>query len=91
MVDEPASRYPYADDGRIAVPAPSDWLDPMIALSFAAAATSTIGLATGVMLRGARVDAGDRRALASGGIVAPDMSCSERTPERRAARRGGLE
>ncbi|MGB3354270.1 MAG: LLM class F420-dependent oxidoreductase [Mycobacterium sp.] len=50
MVDEPVSRYPYADDGRIAVPATADWLDPMIALSFAAAATNRIGLATGVLL-----------------------------------------
>jgi probable F420-dependent oxidoreductase len=50
MVDRPASRYPYAADGRIAVAAPEDWLDPLIALSFAAAATRTIGLATGVLL-----------------------------------------
>ncbi len=50
MVDESASRYPYADDGRIAVPAVADWIDPMIGLSFAAAATSTIGIATGVLL-----------------------------------------
>jgi probable F420-dependent oxidoreductase len=50
MVDEPTSRYPYADDGRIAIPADADWLDPLIALSFAAAATSRIRLATGVML-----------------------------------------
>src|SRR3954447_17149138 len=50
MVDRSASRYPYSDDGQIAVPATADWIDPMIALSFAAAATSTIGLATGVML-----------------------------------------
>src|ERR671932_66766 len=50
MVDRPASRYPYADDGRIAVPAVADWLDPMIGLSFAAAATRTIGIATGVLL-----------------------------------------
>jgi probable F420-dependent oxidoreductase len=50
MVDEPASRYPYADDGRIAVPARADWLDPLVALSFAAAATRRIGLATGVLL-----------------------------------------
>ncbi len=50
MVDEGASRYPYAPDGRIAVPAQADWLDPLIALSFAAAATSTIRLATGVLL-----------------------------------------
>ena len=50
MVDEPASRYPYSDDGRIAVPADADWLDPLVALSFAAAATSRIRLATGIML-----------------------------------------
>jgi probable F420-dependent oxidoreductase len=50
MVDEPASRYPYADDGKIAVPAAADWLDPLIGLSFAAAATTTIGIATGVLL-----------------------------------------
>ncbi|OBH12557.1 LLM class F420-dependent oxidoreductase [Mycobacterium sp. E1747] len=50
MVDRSASRYPYSDDGVIAVPAQADWLDPMIALSFAAAASSRIGLATGVLL-----------------------------------------
>jgi probable F420-dependent oxidoreductase len=50
MVDASASRYPYADDGKIAVPADADWIDPMIGLSFAAAATTTIGIATGVLL-----------------------------------------
>ncbi len=50
MVDESASRYPYSDDGRIAVPAAADWIDPLIGLSFAAAVTSTIRLATGVLL-----------------------------------------
>ncbi|MGO8771203.1 MAG: LLM class F420-dependent oxidoreductase [Mycobacterium sp.] len=50
MVDRSASRYPYSDDGRIAVAAQADWLDPMIALSFAAAASSRIGVATGVLL-----------------------------------------
>src|SRR6201995_2050444 len=50
MVDRSASRYPYSDDGTIAVPAQADWLDPMIALSFAAAASSRITLATGVLL-----------------------------------------
>lgn len=50
MIDEPASRYPYSADGRIAVPAATDWIDPLIGLSFAAAATSTIDLATGVLL-----------------------------------------
>ncbi|BCI90268.1 hypothetical protein NIIDMKKI_54740 [Mycobacterium kansasii] len=50
MVDRPASRYPYSDDGVIAVPAQADWLDPMIALAFAAAASSRIAVATGVLL-----------------------------------------
>ena len=50
MVDHSASRYPYSADGQIAVPAEADWLDPMIGLSFVAAATSTIGIATGVLL-----------------------------------------
>ena len=50
LVDEPRSRYPYSADGRIAVPAAADWLDPLLALSFAAAVTTTIGLATGVLL-----------------------------------------
>jgi probable F420-dependent oxidoreductase len=50
MVDESASRYPYSDDGRIAVPAEADWIDPLIGLSFTAAATSSIQIATGVLL-----------------------------------------
>ena len=50
MVDRPASRYPYSDDGQIAVPADADWLDPLLGLSFAAAVTSRIGLATGILL-----------------------------------------
>jgi probable F420-dependent oxidoreductase len=50
MVDDPASCYPYSASGRIAVPAAADWIDPLIGLSFAAAATTTIGIATGVLL-----------------------------------------
>ena len=50
MVDQPRSRYPYSADGRIAVPADADWLDPLLALTYAAAVTRTIGLATGVLL-----------------------------------------
>lgn len=50
MVDRSASRYPYSDDGQIAIPSTADWIDPLIGLSFAAAATSSIGIATGVLL-----------------------------------------
>jgi probable F420-dependent oxidoreductase len=50
MVDRPESRYPYSADGTIAVPAAADWLDPMIGLGFAAALTSRIRLATGILL-----------------------------------------
>ncbi len=50
MVDRPDSPYPYASDGRIAVPSDADWLDPFITLSFAAAVTSRIRLGTGVLL-----------------------------------------
>lgn len=50
MVDRSASHYPYSDDGRIAIPSTADWIDPLIGLSFAAAATSSIGIATGVLL-----------------------------------------
>lgn len=50
MVDESDSHYPYSDDGRIAISADADWLDPLVTLSFAAAATNRIDLATGVLL-----------------------------------------
>lgn len=50
MVDRSQSQYPYSDDGVIAVPAQADWLDPMLALAFAAAASSRIRVATGVLL-----------------------------------------
>src|ERR1700748_2381966 len=50
MVDQPASRYPYSADGRIAVPAAADWIDPLLGVSFMPAVPTTIGLATGVLL-----------------------------------------
>jgi probable F420-dependent oxidoreductase len=50
MVDRSVSPYPYNDDGAIPIPADADWLDPFGCLSFAAAATRTISLATGVLL-----------------------------------------
>jgi probable F420-dependent oxidoreductase len=50
MVDRSSSRYPYSADGLIAVPPTADWNDPVVGLSFAAAASSTIGIATGVLL-----------------------------------------
>jgi probable F420-dependent oxidoreductase len=50
MVDEPTSRYPYSADGTIAVPPDADWLDPLLGLTYAAAVTSRIELATGILL-----------------------------------------
>jgi probable F420-dependent oxidoreductase len=50
MVDRPDAPYPYSDDGKIAVPSDADWLDPLLALTFAAASTTTIRLATGILL-----------------------------------------
>ena len=50
MVDRPDSRYPYSDDGRIAVPSDADWLDPLMTLAFVAAVTSRIRVATGILL-----------------------------------------
>jgi probable F420-dependent oxidoreductase len=50
MVDDPVSRYPYSDDGTIAVPPDADWLDPLLALTFAAAHSERITLATGILL-----------------------------------------
>jgi probable F420-dependent oxidoreductase len=50
MVDRPDSPYPYAADGKIAVPSDADWLDPLIALAFVAATTTRIRIATGILL-----------------------------------------
>lgn len=50
MIDDPPSRYPYADDGHLPVPAHADWLDPLVTLGFVAAITSRIRLGTGVLL-----------------------------------------
>jgi probable F420-dependent oxidoreductase len=50
MVDQPASAYPYAADGRIVVPVDADWLDPLTTLAFVAAVTTRIRVATGVLL-----------------------------------------
>jgi len=48
MVDRRDSAYPYAEDGRIAVPSDADWLDPLALFAFLAAMTSHIRLANGV-------------------------------------------
>lgn len=50
MVDRPDSTYPYHPGGRIALPSDVDWLDPLAVLGAAAAVTSRIQLATGVLL-----------------------------------------
>jgi probable F420-dependent oxidoreductase len=50
MVDRTDSRYPYSDEGRIAVASDAPWLDPMVLLGFVAAVTTGIRIATGVVL-----------------------------------------
>jgi probable F420-dependent oxidoreductase len=44
------SKYPYSQDGAFAAPSTVDWMDPFIALTYAAARTSRIRLATGICL-----------------------------------------
>jgi len=44
------SKYPYSRDGAFAAPSTIDWMDPFIALTYAAANSSTIRLATGICL-----------------------------------------
>jgi probable F420-dependent oxidoreductase len=50
LFDRYDSAYPYAPDGAFPLGADADWLDPFIALTFAAAVTSRIRLATGICL-----------------------------------------
>ena len=50
LFDHHDSRYPYAEDGTFSLPATVDWLDPFVALSFAASVTRSIRLATGICL-----------------------------------------
>jgi probable F420-dependent oxidoreductase len=50
LFDEYASKYPYAKDGRIPVSSKTPFLDPFLALTYAAAATRRIRLATGICL-----------------------------------------
>jgi probable F420-dependent oxidoreductase len=50
LFDQHDSKYPYSDSGKFPLAANADWLDPFIALSFAAAVTSKVRLATGICL-----------------------------------------
>jgi probable F420-dependent oxidoreductase len=50
LFDRQDSKYPYATSGDFPLPGDADWLDPFIALTFAAAVTKTIRLATGICL-----------------------------------------
>lgn len=50
LFNEYSSQYPYAQDGKIPVPAGSGILDPFASLSYLAACTSTIRLGTGICL-----------------------------------------
>lgn len=50
LFDEYASKYPYAEDGRIPAGGESGIFEPMTALAYLAAGTSTIRLGTGICL-----------------------------------------
>jgi probable F420-dependent oxidoreductase len=50
LFDQYASKYPYARDGRIPVSSKTPFLDPFLALAYAAAATRRVRLATGICL-----------------------------------------
>jgi probable F420-dependent oxidoreductase len=50
LFDRQDSKYPYSAEGDFPLPGSADWLDPFLALTFAAAATSRIRLATGICL-----------------------------------------
>src|SRR4051794_20087497 len=50
LFDRYDSAYPYSPDGAFPLGATADWLDPFVALTFAAAVTTRIRLATGICL-----------------------------------------
>src|SRR5580692_2954161 len=50
LIDQYASKYPYSGDGQLPAPTDSPILDPFLALTCMAAATSKIRLATGICL-----------------------------------------
>ena len=50
LFDNPASRYPYTDDGRFMAGSTISLLDPFIGLTYAAACSERVRLATGICL-----------------------------------------
>lgn len=50
LFDRYDSAYPYSETGAFPLGSEADWLDPFVTLSFAAAVTSRIRLATGICL-----------------------------------------
>jgi hypothetical protein len=50
LLENFSSRYPYSGDGKIPIPTATPLLDPFIALTYAAAHTSRIRLATGICI-----------------------------------------
>jgi probable F420-dependent oxidoreductase len=50
LFGEYATRYPYAEDGRIPLPSGTGLLEPMVTLSYLAARTSTVRLGTAMLL-----------------------------------------
>ena len=46
----PETKYPYSDDGAFGAPSTVDWTDPFIGLTYVAALTKRIRIATGICL-----------------------------------------
>ena len=50
LFDSHQSKYPYSASGKFPLAANADWLDPLLSLTYAAATTSRVRLATGICL-----------------------------------------
>ena len=50
VFDSYESKYPYTEDGAMPLARDADFLDPIVALTYAAAVTRNIRLATGICL-----------------------------------------
>jgi probable F420-dependent oxidoreductase len=65
MPTEPEANYPYSDDGQMTWNVQTPWLDPILTLTWAAAATSSIRIGTAVLILAMRPAAYAAKQLAT--------------------------